>query len=378
MSSRALLRRPWARAVALFVGCTLAGLYFGVQLHMSTTAWGSPASLEWSITVRLWAWYQWGVLALGVWWLGDRFRLDSSGWRTALAVHLLASVAVGAGQIALNTWTHVTFVEPWHVFVNYLRSLFLFAFQRNLLIYWALIGGQLALRAYRGWKEQEVAAAELRSRLVEARLDALRVQLQPHFLFNTLNAITTLVRRDPPRAERMIHDLSDLLRLTLSDDGASGVPLARELEILDRYVEIQRARFGDKLRVRRDVDSAALGLQVPPMILQPIVENAIRYAVAERYEGGTVELTASLHGDRLRIRVRDDGPGLDGVPDASRGRGIGLANTRERLQRLYEEDHEFRIGNVEPGGLEVFIEVPARGDASFRDATSSGPGKEAA
>jgi hypothetical protein len=345
---------------------------------MSTTAWGTPAALDWSIKVRLWAWYQWGLLALGVWWLGDRQRLDSPGWKLALAVHLVASIVVGAGQIALNTWTHVTFVETDRDYSRYLRSLFLFAFHRNLLIYWALIGGQHALRAYRGWKEQEVAAAELRSRLVEARLEALRMQLHPHFLFNTLHAITTLVRRDPVEAERVIHDLSDLLRLTLSDGDAPRVPLARELEILDRYLGIQKVRFGGKLRVQRDVDSETLGVLVPTLILQPLVENAIRYAVAERYEGGTVEIRAHRQGDRLRILVRDDGPGLGGVPDESRGRGIGLANTRERLERLYEGDHEFRIEDAPGGGLAVTIDLPMQSGPHRLETRPREGGKEAA
>jgi sensor histidine kinase YesM len=204
------------------------------------------------------------------------------------------------------------------------------------------------------------------------------MQLHPHFLFNTLHAITTLVRRDPVEAERLNHDLSDLLRLTLADGDAPRVPLARELEILDRYLGIQKVRFGGKLRVRRAVDSAPLGVLVPTLFLQPIVENALRYAVGERYEGGTVEISARREGDRLRIRIQDDGPGLGGVPDQARGHGIGLANTRERLERLYEGNHSFRIEDVPGGGLVVTIDLPMQSGPHRLDTRPREGGEEAA
>ena len=367
MLSPELLRRGWVRAVLLFLVCTLAGLFFGTQLHSSTTAWGAPKTLEWAITVRLWAWYQWGLLFLLVCWLGNRFPLSGARWRRTLPIHLAASVIIGVFQIAVNTWTHLTFVaDPaaGFTYTGYLRSLLFFAFHRNLLIYWAAIGAQAAFRTYRQLREQEITAERLRAQLVEARLDALKMQLHPHFLFNTLHAVTALVRRDPPRAEAVIQDLSELLRLTLADVDAQLVPLAREIEILDRYFAIQKVRFGDRLRVERDIAAEALPFQVPNLMLQPLVENAIRYGVASRYRGGMVRVRARLSAGRMLLTVQDDGPGLDGSAERALRAGIGLSNTRERLRQLYGEDHTFSIRNAPEGGVVVEVDLPTDRAAS--------------
>jgi len=355
--------RTWPGSIAAwFVVCTVAGLFFGTQLYYSTLAWGQAAEFRWAITVRLWAWYEWGLLLPLVFWLGSRFRLPRG---SALATHLAFSLLFAGAQIALNTWTHLAFVAPEEMgysYRGYLRSLFLFAFHRNLLIYWAMILGQYAWRALRELHRHRLAAAELQTRLTQARLDALRLQLHPHFLFNTLNAIQALVRRDPGAAESVVSDLSDLLRLTLDDTESALVPLAREIEILDRYLAIQQVRFGDRLRVRREVPSDVLAVLVPPMLLQPIVENSIRHGAAARYEGGEVSVVARREGDRLVIVVEDDGPGLDVSPEVALTKGIGLSNTRERLERTFGERQEIRLEGREEGGLRVTIVMPAGED----------------
>ncbi|MCA9752975.1 MAG: histidine kinase [Gemmatimonadetes bacterium] len=346
------------RVAAWFVVCTAAGLFFGTQLYYSTAAWGQGATLEWAITVRLWAWYEWGLLLPVVFWLGRRFPLP--GARSAL-VHLVFSVLFAWAQIALNTWTHLTFVAPEEMgysFRGYFRSLLLFAFHRNLLIYWTMVVGQWVWRTLQELHRQRVAAAELRTQLTQARLDALRLQLHPHFLFNTLNAIQALVRRDPGAAERVVADLSELLRLTLDDVDESLVPLAREVEILDRYVAIQQVRFGDRLRVDLDVPEDLRALLVPPMLLQPVVENAIRHGTASRYDGGQISIRARRAGDRLRVIVEDDGPGLDVPVDVALRKGIGLSNTDERLQRTYGERQKLTLEPREGGGLRVIVEMP--------------------
>lgn len=360
-SRREFFHRPWFRWAALFLFCTIAGLFFGTQLYLSTMAWGKPTSFQWALTARLWAWYQWGLWGILVWWLGTRVPLRLAGWKKAVPFHLAVSLAIAFLQIAVNTWTHLTFVEDptrGFTYAGYLQGLLLFAFHRNFLIYWTVLGGQLALRTYRELKQQELTSARLESKLVEARLEALKMQLRPHFLFNTLNAITALVRRDPPRAERLINDLSELLRLTLADVDSQLVPLARECEILDRYIDIQRVRFGEKLRVRREFDPSTLALLVPNLILQPLVENAIQYAVAERYEGGEVTIVARREGDRLHLEVMDDGPGLSVAPDRAVRAGIGLSNTKERLNRLYGEEQSLTLENLPEGGLAVRVELP--------------------
>jgi signal transduction histidine kinase len=219
----------------------------------------------------------------------------------------------------------------------------------------------------------------------QAQLQALRYQLNPHFLFNTLNAISTLiVEREHRDAERMVARLSDFLRVTLESDAEVEIPLADELDYARRYLDIEKVRFGDRLTVREDVDPEALSARVPPLLLQPLVENAVRYGIMPRETGGRLAIEARRVGDRLLVRVADDGPGL---PDEGRtadpqgdgadgGTGVGLANTQARLDALYGEDHDFALQRTDGGGCTVRIELPYRtGDAAPLDVPAPGEGE---
>jgi len=195
----------------------------------------------------------------------------------------------------------------------------------------------------------------------EARLQALRYQINPHFLFNTLNAISTLVVEHKNRdAERMIARLSDFLRLTLECDGTAEVPLAEEIAFVRQYLDIQQIRFGDRLVVTDDVDAEALSARVPPLILQPLVENAVRHAVMPREAGGRLSLEARRVDDRLHLRVADDGPGPPGADELAQSNGVGLANVQQRLEALYGNDHRFRLDRADGGGCVVSIALPFR------------------
>ena len=220
--------------------------------------------------------------------------------------------------------------------------------------------------------ELELEHERLRSQLTRARIDSLTAQLRPHFLFNTLNSISVLSASDPPAAQSMIRRLSSLLRAVLEGDDRPTVPLARELELLHSYVEIQRVRFGDRLRVQMHIDDAVARCLVPTLILQPLVENAINHAVSEREGGGSIVVSARQAGARLALEVIDDGAGSDGPDDADRpqnadgasGRGVGHRNTRERLAQLYGQDHVFAVTyGRSAGGCSVKIELPCTVDA---------------
>ena len=190
-----------------------------------------------------------------------------------------------------------------------------------------------------------------------ARLRALRYQLNPHFLFNTLNAVSTLiVERQNRDAERMVARLSDFLRLTLECDDAPEVPLADELDFARRYLDIEQIRFGDRLVVREDVEPATLSAHVPPLLLQPLVENAVHHGIMPREEGGTLLIEARRVGERLLLRVVDDGPGPSGQNDTDGG--VGLSNTKARLQSLYGQDHCFVLQRADGGGCAVRVELP--------------------
>jgi len=237
------------------------------------------------------------------------------------------------------------------IYVKEAGSLTLDALTYGLLL--CLAHGGLFYGRYR---ERERQAVLLENRLNEARLHTLQAQLQPHFLFNALNGIATLVRRDPAAAEEMITSLSDLLRLALGQSRQQEIPLAQELDFLNRYLEIQQMRFQDRLSVGRDIEPAALACAVPALLLQPLVENAIRHGLEPSGEPGMVSLRAARHGDRLVLTVEDNGVGLGqgGVG----GTGVGLTNVRERLAALYPGGHEFAIGDRPGGGVTVRISLP--------------------
>ncbi len=222
-----------------------------------------------------------------------------------------------------------------------LAEMFVFGFFGDFLGYWAAVGVLHAVEYHREAREREVQAAALDGALRAGELQMLRAQLQPHFLFNTLQAISTLIHRDPPAADRMLTDLSDLLRTSLTSASAQEVSLADELTFLRRYIDIMCVRFGDRLEVAVDVPDDLLGATVPSLALQPLVENAIRHGMANRVDVGHVVVRARREDGRLVLAVHDDGPGPPAAPVPD---GIGLANTRERLRRLYGVEGRLEVG----------------------------------
>jgi signal transduction histidine kinase len=241
--------------------------------------------------------------------------------------------------------------------------------------YVALIGLAHAGVFYRRYREREQQAALLESRLNQARLRALQTQLQPHFLFNTLNGIATLLRRDPAKAEEMLLSLSDLLRISLSSSHRQEIPLREEMDFLGRYLAIQRMRFGDRLRVTEEIEPSAMDCLVPALLLQPLVENAIRHGLEPSGKPGELRIAGARDEEWLRMTVEDDGVGL---PPGDKNRaGVGLANVRERLAALYGGAHEFSIAERPEGGVVVNIKLPARIEAAVRlplPSTGRGPG----
>jgi two-component sensor histidine kinase len=244
----------------------------------------------------------------------------------------------------------------------------------NLPVYWVLVSLVHTLRFYRRAEERARKALELEARLADAKLQALRMQLHPHFLFNTLNAIAALVHKDPRAADDMITNLSELLRATL-DTAAQEIPLRQELEFLDRYLEIQQMRFGDRLRVEKDLDAAALDALVPTLILQPLVENAIRHGIEPARGPGVVTLRARrAESGLLRLSVRDSGGGA--APREKSSPGIGLANTRARLEALYGRAARLSLHADAEGGFTVEMEIPFRDASTSQTAEHEHPGTD--
>lgn len=232
--------------------------------------------------------------------------------------------------------------------------------QSIIPIYWAIVCVTWVISYYQQLRERERRTLELEARLTQANLQTLKTQLQPHFLFNTLNAIASLVRRKPEAAEDMIGSLSDFLRMNLDAAQQHEVPLRREIEFLDLYLEIQQTRFGDRLRIQMEIDPATLDVAVPTLILQPLVENSVRHGIEPRERGGTILIRARQHENSLQLEIRDDGEGLKGGQLAAIREGVGLSNTKARLQELHGNAHRFQITPNADGGLTVTVELPWR------------------
>ena len=246
-----------------------------------------------------------------------------------------------------------------------------------MMTYWAIVGLSHAVLYYRESKDRALRTAQLETRLVEAQLKTLQQQLHPHFLFNTLHAISALMHRDVEAADRTLMRLSDLLRLTLENIGQQEIPLQAELDFLAKYLQIEQTRFADRLVVRFDVQPETLDTLVPNLILQPLVENAIKHGVAKKTGPGHIDISARREGDKLRMEVRDDGVGLSEDALTALQKGIGVSTTRARLQHLFGADCRFEF-HRQPSGLSVVVVIPWQTDARARteDVSHAGPRSE--
>ena len=314
-------------------------------------------------------WLPFLVLAPAIFTIARRFPLEPGNWRRSFVVHLLGSLGVCVAYAGCR-WgaSHIPLVDPAPLpFTWLLVSQFYLAFQS----YWVLVAVHQAWHNYKRFRDRALRASQLEARLAKAQLEVLKGQLHPHFLFNTLNAISTLVHRDAHAADEMITQLSDLLRLSLDSIGVQEVRLRQEVEFLSRYLDIQRTRFQDRLKVDLHVPEHLLDVFVPNQVLQPIAENAIKHGLATRPECGRIEVTARRNGHWLDLAVRDDGPGFRLGPEGLPMRGIGLRNTRERLRELYGPGAVLTLSNHPEGGAVVRLRLPL-GDAAERAASVEG------
>ena len=354
------LSTRWGRRFVILGFWTWLALFFASKDYLSQRSLGFghlwPKALWW----KAMEWYGWAVLSLGVFWICRSFyRPGKSWWRYAL-IHAFAGTLfslahVGICSVGALIEAHVLGTgRSWPflyqvVFVNH--------FHFDWLVYAGLVSVWHAVDSYRRFRDREVQAAALETRLARAQLQSLKTQLQPHFLFNTLHSISALNHDDPKGANRMLARLSSLLRLTLDKDSAQEVSLKEELEFLQHYLDIEQIRLGERLAVKMDVAPEALDAIVPNLLLQPIVENAIRHGIAPYSAAGEILVSARIQGGTLEMRVSDTGPGLRGKPFVP---GVGLRNTQERLQQLYGAQGRFEFADRKEGGFEVGIAIPFR------------------
>ena len=364
--------RPWA---FYFLAWTLVGLIYFAQNVTRRFYWEDPNPWQdlryWSANIYISA-----LLTPLIVWAGRRWPLEGQRIGRLLALHFLLSIAWALSRLSLEATFNLTWNEFWPIqppvtFRSEVSLLFIFGFHTAVVAYWVVLSIQTAIRNYQRFQERaqaallsELRASQLETQVAQARLGALKAQLQPHFLFNTLNAIVVLVRQQKgQQAEETLARFSDLLRAVLADMDAQEVTLARELEYLRLYLSIEQLRFSDRLRVNIDVDSELLDAAVPHMALQPIVENAIRHGIGARASSGLIEIRAQRvvdhQGDHLHVSVRDDGPGFR-EKCTSGGLGLGLANTRARLKQLYGAGAELKTESPADGGAVVTLVLPFR------------------
>lgn len=304
----------------------------------------------------------WAACTPVILWAADRWRLEPDARRGSVWRHLAVMAVVAPVQIAGTYTTHYLILAafghpPAQGLGALLQGGMIWGIFTGSLYYWVIIGVYTAFLYPRLYHAQRTASAELQAQLNRAQLDALRLQLHPHFLFNTLNAIAALAPADATRAQRMLARLGELLRQTLEAQ-APEIPVERELILLAPYIEIQRLRFEERFRYVERVAPEVLPALVPALLLQPLVENAVQHGVSRRPEGATVTLSAERRGERLVLEVVDDGPGPGG--SSKGGNGIGLANTRARLAQLYPGAHRVELAAGPQGGARVTVEIPFR------------------
>ena len=366
MKTDSTFSQRWIQAGVLVGFWTLiACIYITSSTVIYLTVGGeqpyTPTRALWTLL----GWYTWIPSTLIVLALVRRFPLDRESVLPNTLLHLVAAPCVSlfasllfTGMRGLQMWVQGDLLAGW--FSETLSRVFFSSVTLDSVIYITILIGVHAFEYYRKFRERELRASQLEAELAEARLHALRLQLQPHFLFNTFHTIAMLVRQQrDEEAVDTIAVLSDFLRYVLDNTGAQEVSLQQELGFLESYLAIERIRFKDRLDVQMNIAPEALQACVPNLILQPLVENAIRHGIEPAHRPGRIEVVARREGDQLRLRVQDNGVGLPEDWHLDEQRGVGLANTKTRLARLYGKNHLLEFSNApDTGGLMVTIVIP--------------------
>jgi two-component system LytT family sensor kinase len=352
------------RFPALWIGIVVAlGLLLFVYHYLAVVVEGGSESPLDPFISELTGALAGGLMFFPVRGLVRRLPLARGTWPRRLPVYLLALLACGAGATTIM-WGLRSLLFPLAGLGRYdygaMPLRYLMELPMQVIGFTILVAALHAWAALAAARQRELHAAQLEAGLARAQLRNLRLQLQPHFLFNALHTISSTMYEDPRAADEMLDQLAELLRSSLRTAQADEVPLAEELALLDRYLAIQRARFGERLQVAMAIDPGLDGVLVPSMILQPLVENAIRHGNAERAGAGRIAVRARRDGGRLVLEVEDDGPGDTRRGGERRESGLGLAATAERLQLLYGDGQSFNAGDGAGGGFLARASLPLR------------------
>lgn len=352
----AAVKSRWGKWLLGFCFWTLLGLSFASQFYISSAKAGLDVTWKMAVGYALGDWYVFALLSIPVMALARRFRFEAGGRVVSFCAHATAGALFSIGYMVLRAW-----IGQWQssaTFEDAFKPLLVKTWHFNWLIYWVIVAVAQAFDYYQRFRERELRAAELEKRLVEAKLQALQMQLNPHFLFNTLHSISSLMHQDVEAADRMVSRLGELLRAALEGSDTQEVALCQELDFLRRYLEIEQIRFGSRLMVHIEMGPEVWEAQVPNLILQPLVENAIRHGIEPSSKPGHIQIIGLRRENRLVLEVGDNGAGLrNHEPDDE---GVGLSNTRARLSHLYGEAHSFELINRSEGGLLARLTIPFR------------------
>jgi two-component system, LytTR family, sensor kinase len=359
------LKIKWRSAALLLSGWTLvsvvfAAISYAAAIGENNKEFGFVSALR----LNLVQFYLWAILAPLLFQFSRRFPIEfrSLNFRNLL-LYFPALISFAGIHQAIHLVVLWSITPRWRqrfpALIDCYRAYFAFGFYIDLIIALLIVIAVHALLYYQNFRASELAQSSLKTQLAQAQLRALKMQLHPHFLFNTLHSISSLVSEDPPKANSMIARLGDFLRLTLENSDQQLVSLKEEIEFLRCYLEIEQVRFGDRLTVAFELEPQTLSAQVPHLILQPVVENAIQHAIAPRATRGYINIKAMYLNSLLRLEVRDNGPGIASNDALLEKEGVGLSNVRARLDQIYHSDFRFELTNAKDGGLTVMMEIPS-------------------
>ena len=354
----------YRRATLLFLGWTLvsiifAGISYAAAIGENNKEFGFISALR----LNLVQFYVWAVLSPLVFRFSRRFPIELRPLNVRnLLLYFPALISFAGIHQVIHLAVLWSITPRWRqkypALTDCYRAYFAFGFYIDLIIALLIVIAVHALLYYQNFRASELAQSSLKTQLAQAQLRALKMQLHPHFLFNTLHSISSLVLEDPPKANSMIARLGDFLRLTVDNSDQQLVTLKEETEFLRCYLDIEQVRFGDRLTVTFELEPHTLSAQVPHLILQPVVENAIQHAIAPRSTRGHINIEAKRLNSLLRVAISDNGPGISSNANLPWKQGVGLTNVRTRLQQIYGPDFRFELMNTNGGGLTAVMEIP--------------------
>jgi len=354
----------YRRAALVFLGWTLvsiifAGISYAAAIGENNKEFGFISALR----LNLVQFYVWAILSPLVFRFSRRFPIELRPLNVRnLLLYFPALISFAGIHQVIHLAVLWSITPRWRqkypALTDCYRAYFAFGFYIDLIIALLIVIAVHALLYYQSFRASELAQSSLKTDLAQAQLRALKMQLHPHFLFNTLHSISSLVLEDPPKANSMIARLGDFLRLTIDNSDQQLVTLKEETEFLRCYLDIEQVRFGDRLTVTFELEPQTLSAQVPHLILQPVVENAIQHAIAPRSTRGHINIEAKRLNSLLRVAISDNGPGISSNANLPWKQGVGLTNVRTRLQQIYGPDFRFELMNTNGGGLTAVMEIP--------------------